>query len=174
MGCDIHMFLERKRSTDKKWQLDSKHEIYICPDDGVPKTKELHTGRSYEFFGHLAGVRYHATGARPKGIPKNASAGFKQACEQYGDDAHSYSYVSISRYSNLLDKLHIGTSGYDVATDIFRDPFAEGKLWFCENPFHVVLAYIHDIQESNIVNYIITNDPAFKNEQFRLMFFFDS
>jgi hypothetical protein len=173
MGCDIHMFLERKRSTEKEWRLDPKHEVYIDQDDGQTKTKELHTGRSYEFFGHLAGVRYHATGTYPKGIPKNASVGFKLACEQSGDDVHSHSYVSISRYTNILNKIHMSTSDYDIVTDMYRDPFANG-LWSCDNPFHIVLAYIHDIKESNAVNYTITNDPDYLDEKFRLIFFFDS
>ncbi len=171
MGCDIHMFLERKRSTDKKWQLDSHHEVYT--EDDETRTSEVYSGRSYELFGHLAGVRYMANKVIPKGIPKNASKGFKIACAQLEEDTHSHSYISIERYAKILDRVGMGDD-IDLATYEFRDPFAESQIYRSDHPFHIVLAYVHDIKESNAVNYILTHDPDYLDEKFRLMFFFDS
>lgn len=167
------MFLERKRSTDKMWHLDAGHEVVIdYPDtsDEHSATVELHSGRCYELFGRLAGVRYLSHKVSPKGIPSDASGGFLTACEQYDDDAHSHSYVLISKYTRLLKAAGLG-DGWDVNTSEWRNPFTE--VWLIPHPFHTVLAYIHDEQESNAINYILTNDPYYLNEEFRLVFFFD-
>lgn len=167
------MFLERKRSTDKKWKLDSKHEVHIenkGTDDEHESTTELHSGRSYEFFGELAGVRYN-TNATPKGIPKNASKGFLIACKQHDDEAHSHSYISIKRYVKLVDKCGFGEN-VNIAISQPRNPFT--GQYDIRHPFHTVLAYVHDEEESNAINYILTHDPYYLDEKFRLMFFFDS
>ena len=172
MGCDIHLFLERKRSTDKEWHLDAKHTVHIEGSGTKHEyryTAELCSSRSYEFFGELAGVRYSGSGATPRGIPKNASEGFLAACE-YGD-GHSHSYASIERYTKVADKCTFGKD-VNVATMKHRDPFTE--QYSLPNPFHIVLAYIHDIKESNAINHMLTDDPFYLDEKFRLMFFFDS
>lgn len=173
MGCDIHMFLERQRATDKKWVLDSHHEVYVEYAGTVNEYEtivELKSGRTYEFFGELAGVRYKRGKVIPKGIPKDASEGFLIACAQNKDDAHSHSYISISKYAKLIDTLGIDV-GFDVATSKSRNPFTRS---YEEYPFSIVLAYVHDEKESNAVNLLLTGDPYYLDEKFRLVFFFDS
>lgn len=175
MHCNIHIFLERKRSTDKKWELDSHHEVYVenkGTDNEYAATVEIHSGRSYEFFGELAGVKYTHTQVQPKGIPKNASKGFLIACEQQEKIAHSHSYISIKKYATLADKCGFGKN-VNITTSQPRNPFLYNHI-IRHHPFHTVLAYIHDEKESNAVNYILTNDSYYLDEKFRLMFFFDN
>lgn len=79
MGCDIHIFTERKRGG--KWLL----------------TEILDIDRSYALFANLANVRNHDNMAKPicqpKGWPDDISNGGKDIREYWGDDAHSASYL---------------------------------------------------------------------------------
>lgn len=172
MGCDIHMFLERKRSTDDVWHLDPGHKViteYAGTEDEYIHTSELCSGRSYELFGHLAGVRYMENIVSPLGILKDASAGFITASKQWGSDGHSHSHISISKYKKILSNIGWRINESKMES---RDPF--NASWNVKRPFHVVLAYIYDQKQLNKVNYILTQDPYYLRERFRLVFFFDN
>ena len=170
MSCDIHLFLERKRSHDREWHLDPKHNASM-PVNSLDGVIELMQCRSYEFFGELAGIRYKSNKVKPKGIPKNASKEFTNICALWGEDAYSHSWISISKYAFILKK--IGFSyGFSAIASNARDPFLYDPN--VRYPLQVVLAYIHDEKQSNKINYILTNDNYYLDEKFRLVFFFDN
>lgn len=96
MGCDIHIFLERKNSKNQ-W-VDSmvyENDLY---DDGFRPLS--HYARSYTLFATLAGVRGDDPIEYPKGIPENCSLEYKKLCDVWEGYGHSHSYFTLRE---LLD-----------------------------------------------------------------------
>lgn len=83
MGCDIHLFVEKK--TKDGWSC-----IY---DEG-----KLYSNRSYSLFSILADVRNDGDFipiSEPKGIPDDASSSVKGYMEDWGCDIHSKSFLTV-------------------------------------------------------------------------------
>jgi hypothetical protein len=87
MGCDIHVFPERRDSLG--WV-----GIDLMPnEDGCPFGR-----RSYRVFGFLADVRnYSRVGpiAPRRGFPKDASGTVRDAYDYWDYDAHSASWLTL-------------------------------------------------------------------------------
>lgn len=96
MGCDIHIFLERKNNKNR-W-VDSM--IYENPMYGEGFRPLSYYGRDYTLFATLAGVRGDNPIESPKGIPEDCSPEYRKLCEDWGDDGHSHSYFTLRE---LLD-----------------------------------------------------------------------
>jgi len=77
MGCDIHTYFEIKLSG--KWHLYSQGRF----------------SRNYQLFGMMAGVRCpEKVLFAAKGMPDDASTVTNFACNDYGSDGHSHSWLS--------------------------------------------------------------------------------
>lgn len=124
MGCDIHFFVERYTSDNNfdgpkdiqeerhiklsEFKSNSKIKRWVSADKwGIEEDywyvdDEYYSGRNYYLFGILANVRNNSIKPidDPRGIPNDASIGYKRAADQMGSDAHSHSYFSLSE---LLD-----------------------------------------------------------------------
>jgi hypothetical protein len=85
MGCDIHLYLERKAEVrgETKWV-------------GLGEIRSAASNRNYALFARLAGVR--GDGPEAKGMPEDASDLSVMAAEDYGDDWHSHSYCSLKEF----------------------------------------------------------------------------
>lgn len=95
MGCDIHIFLE-KRNSENQW-IDSM--VYENdPYDGFRPLSYYE--RSYTLFATLAGVRGDDPIEYPKGIPEDCSLEYKKLCDDWEGDGHSHSYFTLRE---LLD-----------------------------------------------------------------------
>ena len=82
MGCDIHCRAEKKVGV--AW---------------VGLNVEAFTDRNYRLFGWLAGVRNYsgiAPIAANRGFPSDAPDSTKKALKQWGQDAHSVSWVGVN------------------------------------------------------------------------------
>lgn len=91
MGCDIHIFLERKNNKNR-W-VDSMiygNDVY---EEGLKPLSDYR--RDYTLFATLAGVRGDNPIERPKGIPEDCSPEYRKLCEDWGDDGHSHSYFTL-------------------------------------------------------------------------------
>jgi hypothetical protein len=122
MGCDIHLFVE-KRQSDGSWSAiqgvnepeidDLQGYLEMSKERGEdPSYWELRiqeekagtfdfvsTGRNYMLFAILAGVRnyYSLTPiSKPRGLPGDVSDQVRSNSEEWGDDGHSHSYLSIT------------------------------------------------------------------------------
>jgi hypothetical protein len=85
MGCDIHMFVERR--IDGRW-VEAADYIEEC------------NLRCYDTFAILAGVRNGVHGtfvpiAPPRGLPDDASETVKAELAEWGCDAHSVSHHTL-------------------------------------------------------------------------------
>jgi hypothetical protein len=121
MGCDIHFYVEKWTSSnnyegpkdlseDREQKLNEVLEDYSThfrwvsadnweeDDDGwlVPYNSEFYNGRNYGLFSILADVRGNEEPIdNPRGIPDDASYGYKYMCDRWDGDAHSHSYFTL-------------------------------------------------------------------------------
>jgi len=118
MGCNIHVYTEKKNK-DGKWLCTdyfSVNEYYKeeledhdDPADANPYTHEdFYSGRDYGLFGALAGVRYETLHPDPKGIPEDASKECLADYKQWDCDAHTPSWFTLEELKlmsmqNLLE-----------------------------------------------------------------------
>ena len=127
MGCDCHVYMERWTNSNKydgpkdlaedrdnklnellenepttfrwvsvdKWKYDG---------DGWRINWEDHyyDGRNYQLFSILADVRGdYSPIVEPRGIPEDASTGYKYMCDRWDGDAHSHSYYTLTELLNV-------------------------------------------------------------------------
>lgn len=116
MGCDIHLYVERRDHTKDTVEAkapwvtadtwtDSEYE------DGVKDVAyydHYYTGRSYDLFAVLADVRNGRgfagvkTGSgfnpisSPRGVPDDACPEYRDAVERWGADGHSHSHLTLA------------------------------------------------------------------------------
>jgi hypothetical protein len=116
MGCDIHLFIEKK-DEGGKWQVfDYKAEFANGTyDDGSRKLdyeglfdSPFYAGRNYNLFAILADVRNGSgfagcdTGdgfnpiAAPKGLPEDVTPEVKAESDGWDIDGHSHSYFTVA------------------------------------------------------------------------------
>ena len=121
MGCDIHFFVERRirgiwtRVPDPIrtcWSCDGKKIIkdkpcWLCKGKGKHR-ESFWDDRSYDTFAILADVRngYGFAGcktgdgyrpiAAPRGVPHDVSPSILKAIEEYGEDGHSHSFLTVA------------------------------------------------------------------------------
>lgn len=107
MGCDIHIYVEKKENgrwvSADTWKKDSDFN-YVHP--------QVYEGRCYDLFAILADVRNGRgfagvkTGegfnpiSEPKGLPEDVSPEVLSASDGYGIDGHSHSHHTLRE---LLD-----------------------------------------------------------------------
>lgn len=105
MGCDIHLYKEKKVGSkwvtaDEGWR-DEYNEGWI----DVPWEKRF-TDRDYVLFGLLAGVRRDSGfNQKPKGIPFNVCSEIKAINDSLGSDGHSHSFFYLTELKELWDEL---------------------------------------------------------------------
>lgn len=106
MGCDIHLFVERK--VDGKWISADKWTPYPYREEGdvkqfwVAYDDRFYRDRNYDLFGMLANVRNGVWGdgfnpiAAPKGLPCDVSPEVKREYSDWGEDGHSHSWLTLA------------------------------------------------------------------------------
>ncbi|MFA6971806.1 MAG: hypothetical protein WC208_10445 [Gallionella sp.] len=136
MGCDIHLFAEKKvyNYNDKekskgrwvsldKWVEREEFEYKDRPLE-VPYKGGFYThGRNYNLFSALANVRSHyfidATFiSEPKGMPRDASKLVWAACDDYGTDGHSHSWLTLKELKDFNWKPY-GDSVKEFMDEVF-------------------------------------------------------
>lgn len=105
MGCDIHVYLEKKFGDKWIGVQEVRHFFhYPAPEEGKePKKEYIWVGaksRNYDLFAKLAGVR--GDGPDPKGLPNDASEMVLAFAKHWESDGHSHSWCHISEYIEAL------------------------------------------------------------------------
>ena len=123
MGCDIHMFIEKRVDNQFPWDTDEGHTIGTDSWGDGETTSWLEqvtaTGRDYDLFAYLAGVRgRHDDSLEPRGVPPCVSKPIAMEYERQGGDAHSASYVSLEEFKECLVR-----AGYDLADSNSSEAF---------------------------------------------------
>lgn len=91
-----------------EYNADVGAPCWFCDGKGIDPYPSYYSGRNYDLFAMLADVRNGRgfagikTGegfnpiAEPKGLPDDASKQMKKAAEDYGEDGHSHSYLTLA------------------------------------------------------------------------------
>lgn len=95
MGCDIHVFRER-RLADRTWHCLEEGEFESYGKEEWYSLDSLPVGRDYALFGLLAEVRRDVPGAwSQRGLPDDVSKPVRDDNERWDIDAHSHSWLSL-------------------------------------------------------------------------------
>lgn len=166
MGCDIHPVLERKIRINgaEKWVTVNTFEYRHIYDRAEGPDKDgseyvilrayscpLIQQRNYKRFGLFANVR--GDGQPAKGLPPDMADYTLYLVNEYGDDGHSHSWLTLSE---ALE--HCIASERDVENVVFNENDARKK-----NP----LQYYFGID-------IETYDDRDSIDNYRLIFWFDN
>ena len=110
MGCDAHFFLE-KRIGRGKWHLDPSHRFAGTEPLEIPSL----SGRSYQFFGIVAGVRERNVKrpiAEGRGLPADVSKVLEDFFKDDSYGFHSPTHLSpkeleraLKRYNTFIKKM---------------------------------------------------------------------
>lgn len=92
MGCDIHVWLERK--IDDEWCMISE-----ASSGCGGKFDSFGRERDYAFFAQLAGVR--GDGPPPKGLPDDVSKVVQYHSDRWGYDGHSHSWNTLKEWMEI-------------------------------------------------------------------------
>lgn len=102
MGCDIHIYVERK--CDKTWYPCDYFVPSINwkdadgPDDSKFTRVPIYDKRNYALFATLANVRNYGDTdciCDPRGLPEDVSDYVNNQYDDWGFDAHSASYLTL-------------------------------------------------------------------------------
>ena len=109
MGCDIHIYVERRGN--KKWHSCD----YFVPNINYNGTNSEYSrvetcgDRNYSLFATLANVRNYGNTdfiCEPKGFPDDASEYVKHEYESDDSWAHSCSYLTLQELINFQREKH--------------------------------------------------------------------
>lgn len=114
MGCDIHLFTERKVKPGEDWlDMDRyKRNRYFGETGGGDEfvVESILNGRNYALFSMLADVRnYHDNPfiEAPRGLPDDCNKHIKKQSDMWGVDAHSHSYFTLRELIKAREKFRV-------------------------------------------------------------------
>lgn len=130
MGCDIHIFYEKK--VDGKWveaeDVRAVSEYDYGDPFGITEYMPF-DWRQYSMFAWLcSGVRDYCGNpsiSRERGLPDDISESAKKSYEDWACDAHSASFLSVDEISSyIFDGYLLNREGEMVtAKELFGDDF---------------------------------------------------
>ena len=179
MGCDIHIHCEYKK--DGVW--------YNC-DNHVWNEKEkkyefedIYWGRNYDLFGILAGVRSRQFPIidMPRGLPEDISAKTKEYADEWKDDAHSYSYITMRELIKWKNKQNRKKKKLKKKHEIVKE--SDGDYIIDDNNEvvykveHHMLDYLIRLLKVKMdyYTYCFEEDDYYdKGDNFRIVFWFDN
>ena len=175
MGCDIHLFLERKRKNETTWKLDPGHEIEI-EDLGDGDTNiylnRAASGRDYSLFGALSNGVRGWNGIPRRGIPDDTATEILEEYNRWGSDAHSTTHVSLNEYVEAINhRYDYFADDYDYQSTI--SAFASWQEYTEINSFMVTANYCLTKVEDSKADAILLDNPNLELE-YRLVMFFDN
>lgn len=125
MGCDIHLFVERK--IGNVWKMVSKHE------------KNFGVERNYALFGLLADVRNHnmPTIKAPQGLPEDLSKGIAKQWNKVREYNHTPSFYTLAELLAVKDNTYDRTCCLGIKD--YKEFKKNGKLthdpeWYFYQP----------------------------------------
>ena len=113
MGCDIHIYTERKRRINNKdvWvNADyfglNPYYTGACYEKKFEVIK-IYGDRNYSLFSMLANVRNEIGQqfvCNPRGLPEDSSNFVKTESDSWGCDGHSHSYLTLKELKEFREK----------------------------------------------------------------------
>jgi len=200
MGCDIHVYLEKKTVINNiskwinidYWQLNPYY-------DGIDKHEQQYEhvsvfrGRNYELFNILAGVRGGGDGMidSPRGLPEDVSEVTKKESEKWDSDGHSHSHFTLlelrafleqnpsTRYGGMVkpedaEKIDKGEGTPNSWAGWVSDTLGwDYREWDEPSPLNGVVKKIDERFREEFYIYDDKNHPE-KENSIRIVFWFDN
>lgn len=159
MGCDIHIYVERKNNNDvweaisganpwistyKDWTEHADTEErkqYLLNRVAEMEREEpeifqgwIYDGRNYNLFAILADVRnYYSLRPidYPRGLPNDVSDVVKQESDDWNGDGHSYSYYTFEELMQFdWDNNYVENEGF-VSEEVYKQFKETGNPYPC-------------------------------------------
>lgn len=196
MGCDIHLFTEKKISinNDEKWfnvdnwKLNPYYEENNEDGENEYSINSAYRHRNYYLFSILAGVRNYSKNkpmSKPKGLPKDISDVVKDESDRLGVDGHSHSFFTMKELYDYYEQNNIVKfSGLVDANGVKEIESGKMPNWWCQSSSRNDLVF-KEWQQENFVfkDFIEALEKHFKSEHyrkdehledFRIVFWFDN
>lgn len=158
MGCDIHMFIEKK--TDEKYNIWERVSLYyINQYTRDIECAEPYNGRDYNLFSLLAGVRgWYEPFDSCRGLPESVSSKVEAEYRSWDGCCHSATWYDLYELKLFIKEFKITHAEDEEEIEEQMIPRLEG-LW------------------ESIINYLeFTNEFIWdiKPDKYRIVFWFDS
>jgi hypothetical protein len=176
MGCDIHVYIEKRIGKDSVWTADEGHHLEVefegSPDERVWVHECSAAGRDYELFGLLAGVRSYGDEClyQPRELPADLSEKVRLAAENWGMDGHSHTYLTLSEFTECVEK-----SGYKLGANKSSEAFYEWdgrKFSDLPESYTTIINYCNKWINDYKVDNILLNTQH--EPEVRIVFWFDN
>lgn len=196
MGCDIHLFTERKRSINNEqkwvnidnWKVNPYYEENNEDGERKYNVNSAYRHRNYALFSILADVRNNGANkpiAEPKGLPEDVSDVVKAESEYWGVDGHSHSFFTMKELYDYYKKNQIVKySGFVDEVGIKEIEAGEMPNWWCKGSTQTNLVWKEWQQENYVLkSFIEALEKHFESEyyrkdedaeKFRIVFWFDN
>lgn len=171
MGCDIHMHVEYKIGKGK-WTAHDKH---VVEDGGFVRSVSA-TGRNYDLFGLLAGVRRNSySDVEPKGLPKDVSAIILQASDLWDGSGHSHSYMLLEEFEDCINRYNATNEEYKIQPTDRTDMFYDYGIDYETRPpsFSTIISACNKQAEELKADYILLGEEE-PDVKHRIVFWFDN
>lgn len=201
MGCDIHMYVEYRKSIkgNDVWVNGDyfKFNPYfkVFDDESQYSKLELHGDRNYTLFATLAGVRDY-TGKvipvhEPKGMPEDSCEYIKQDSDRWDGDGHTHSWLTLKelkdygsnppkmQYTGLLSPTDLVAFDADGKTP---ESWCQGtnikgyerREWATENTSLAPLIEKIQKRAHELMQYDWQDYDTANDEKIRIVFWFDN
>jgi len=195
MGCDIHLFTERKMSINLEekwvnidnWKLNPYYEENNEDREVLYSINPAYSSRDYNLFSMLADVRNRSENkyiSEPKGLPEDVSEVIKKVSESWGDDGHSHSFFTMGELYDF-QKENSTQKYFGLVDSEGRDKINKGEMpeWWCQGSSSPLIKMEWTRENDTLNNFISTLESHFKSqyydksvdsEKFRIVFWFDN
>jgi hypothetical protein len=196
MGCDIHLFTERKRSinNEQKWvNVDNwKLNPYYAEDDTDEECQytlnSAYRHRNYALFSILANVRNDSENkpiSEPRGLPEDISEVVKSESDRWDGDGHSHSFFTMKELYEYYEQNNIVKfSGLVDANGVKEIEAGKMPNWWCKSSTQKELVWKEWQQENYVLkSFIEALEKHFESdyyrkeedsEKYRIVFWFDN
>ena len=197
MGCDIHLFTEKKSNINSEQQWVNIDNWKLNPyydendnEESEPKYKlnPAFRHRNYQLFSMLADVRNDSENkpiSDTKGLPKDISEIVIKQNEYWEGDGHSHSFFTMKELYDYYEQNNIVKYSGLVDSDGVK-AIKDGKMpnWFCQASTREGLIYKEWQRENNVLKSFIEAlennfeseyyNKDVESENFRIVFWFDN
>ena len=151
MGCDIHLFAEFRKEEGCEWVATGEWEKERGEGSwplNIPYKKRIYTGRNYELFSILAGVRNGSnlksiSDPVARGLPPDVSSKVLAQSDIWGVDGFAHSFLTLKEILDFDWTRSADMSGFVKGTTYAR--------WLsCSNRKSSPTAYSRDISGGSI------------------------
>jgi hypothetical protein len=197
MGCDVHLYTEKKKTIngEEKWVNADYWSInpHFGEDEYEPELEiiSLYSHRNYDLFNILAEVRGNGPSiSPPRGLPNDVSDIVKKESDRWVGDGHSHSYFTLAElkeyyrnnsytsHNGFLNKRQIKELDEDNITPYnwveWSSPDLEYREWKKDSSLKKIVDKVDDRMRKEFWIWENDKDTSKVDDKFRIVFWFDN